>query len=223
MSADVLAAMASGRAARPEHPQQPTLAVRARPRDRFEVFADYTRATPAIDPLGRWVHLACGAAALNAAVDGQARSGVGVRSRLLPDRERPDLMAVIDAGWHEVIAEHSAEDVALAAAFPQRHTVRTRFRPTPVPPALVDRLRAAVEREGAWLHVVRDREDVVELTVLTERAEAAEAADERYREELRAWMRSTRALAEDGIPRRCLPADGSLRSRLARAAAGLPR
>lgn len=207
MSADVLAEMASAARLAPSiHNSQPWRFERAG--DRFEVIADYTRSTPVVDPLGRWVHLACGAAALNAAVEAGA---LGRRRtvRLLPDRERPDLMAVIELGGNEVIAEHSAEDVALAAAIPQRHTVRTRFDPTPVPLALVDRMRAAVEREGAWLHVVRDRQDVIELIVLTERAEAAEAADERYREELRAWMRSNEGLAEDGIALDAIPADGS--------------
>ena len=176
--------------------------------DRLEIFADFSRATPATDPVGRWVHLACGAAALNAAV---AASALGLRRTvtLLPDRARPSLMAVISVDGTSTPTAHSVEDVALAKAVPERHTVRTAFGDVEVGPAVVDRLRAAAEREGAWLHVVRDPKDVVELTVLTERAEAAEAADERYREELRAWMRAEGAAAEDGIPAGAVPDAGS--------------
>ncbi len=173
--------------------------------DRLAIFSDDTRATPAVDPLGRWVHFGCGAAALNAAV---AATAAGARSTisLLPDAHRPELMALVTL---EGTVVPSLADLALAAAIPERHTVRTPFDGPPVPVAVKDRLRAAAEREGAWLHVVSDPRDVVELIVLTERAEASEAADERYRDELRAWMRAAGEPAEDGIPADAMPTAGT--------------
>src|SRR5437763_1614553 len=48
-----------------------------------------------------------------------------------------------------------------------------------------------------------------ELAVMTQSAEAAELADERYRKELEAWTR-TENEAEDGIPLSCLPVRGAV-------------
>jgi Nitroreductase family len=127
---------------------------------------------------------------------------------VLPDRSRPDLMALVS-----VIGEHppTPEDIALEHAIAERHTVRTAFDEMPVPAALVDRLRAAAEHEGGWMHVVSRPEDKVELAVLTERAEAAESADESYQAELRAWMREPGEEAQDGIPLDRIPAKELLR------------
>jgi Nitroreductase family len=173
----------------------------------LEVLADDSRATPAVDPVGRWLHLACGAAAFNADVAARAAGRLCAVS-VLPDRSRPDLMALVG-----VVGERppTPEDVGLEHAIAERHTVRTAFDDTVVPAALVDRLRAAAEHEGCWMHVVSRPEDIVELAVLTERAEAAESADESYQAELRAWTRAPGEEAQDGIPLNRIPAKEQLR------------
>ncbi|MDX6205662.1 MAG: hypothetical protein QOF39_1719 [Frankiales bacterium] len=170
----------------------------------LEVLMDADRTTPAIDPLGRGQHLACGAAAFNALVTARAAGRV-CNLALGAQRRRPELAAVLTLGGS---ITPLPEDRALAAAVPARHTVRSPFEDTPVPAALVDRLRAAVEHEGAWMTVVERPEDIVELAVLTERAEAAETSDQRYQAELLAWMRPDGEPAPDGIPVRGLPVEG---------------
>lgn len=173
--------------------------------DRVEIRRDETRSTPAIDPVGRGLHMACGAAALNALVAARA-GGRACTIALGAQRYRPELAAVLTLGGS--ITPHP-DDLALAAAIEARHTVRTPFEDTVVPAALVDRMRAAVEHEGAWMHVVGRDDDIVELAVLTERAEAAELADERYQEELHAWIRADGEPDEDGIPLRSLPVEAA--------------
>jgi hypothetical protein len=172
--------------------------------EHLEVIADQQRATPAIDPLGRGLLMACGAAAFNALVSARAAGRVCTVA-LGAQRGRPELAAVLTLGGS---ITPLAEDRALAAAVPARHTARAPFQDAPVPTGLVDRLRAAVEHEGAWMAVVNRQEDIVELAVLTERAEAAEAADQRYQAELKAWIRPDGVEAADGIPVRGLPVEG---------------
>jgi hypothetical protein len=204
MSTEVVAAMAQAARLAPSiHNSQPWRFETAV--DRLEIHADHTRSTPAVDPLRRWVYVACGAAAFNAAAAARAL-GRRATVSLLPDRQRPELMAVVTL---DGAVESSRDDLALARAIQERHTVRTPFESGSVAPAIVDRLRAGVEREGAWLQVIHDQDDIVELIVLTERAEAAEAADERYRDELRAWMRDVGDAADDGIRLDALPSTGT--------------
>lgn len=173
--------------------------------DRLEVLVDEARTTPAIDPLGRGLHLACGAAAFNALAAARAAGRVCTVA-LGAQRGHPRLVAALTLGGS---ITPTADDLALAAAVPSRHTARSAFLADPVSAALVDRLRAAVEHEGAWMAVVSRQEDIIELAVLTERAEAAEAADERYQGELRTWLRAEGDPADDGIPLTALPAVGA--------------
>lgn len=202
MSADVVAAMAEAARLAPSiHNSQPWRFVASS--DRLAIFADLGRGTPAIDPSGRWLHLACGAAALNAEVAARAAGRICTVA-LLPDAAQPELLAVLTLGGS--CAVHLA-DAMLAMSVADRHTARTVFEDTEVPPAVVDRLRAAVEHDGAWMHVVRRPEDIVELAVLTERAQAAESADEGYQAELAKWVRLPGQPTDDGIPLDRIPDD----------------
>jgi Nitroreductase family len=202
--ADVLMSMADAARQAPSiHNSQPWRFVLSG--HRMEVLSDKHRRTPAIDPTGRGMLLACGAAALNALVT--ARSlGRMCTIAVGSQRSRLDLVAVLSLGGR---IDARPDDLELAEAVQRRHTVREAFEDKAVPPCLVDRMRAAVEHEGAWMHVVNRTEDIVDLAVMTERAEAAEMADELYRVELTAWLRRPGDNADDGIPLTALPADGA--------------
>jgi nitroreductase len=164
--------------------------------DRLDVLTDPARSTPAIDPLGRSMWLSCGAAVLNALVTARA-AGRACAVSLGPTRNEPQLVATLTLGGRIAPA---GEDHDLAHAVSRRHTVRTPFDRTPVPADVVRRLRYAVEGEHAWLAVVTRADEVVELAVLTGHAEAAENADDAYRDELSSWLRAAGADASDGIP-----------------------
>jgi hypothetical protein len=85
----------------------------------------------------------------------------------------------------------------MVRAIPRRYTDRLPYDPDPVPAATVDRLRAIAEGAGAWLHAVERREDRVTLAAILTDAEAAEAADPRYAEELAQWAHGSHS--PDGL------------------------
>ena len=160
----------------------------------LSVFEDPARSLSVLDPLGRERVLSCGAAVLH------ARLTIGCLGRacdvdVLPDPSRPELVAQLRVGG---AVEADAEEDALALAIPRRYTDRGVFLDDPVPAEVVERLRAAAEREGAWAHPVERPEDRVALAVLLSHAVQVEEADPAYAAELQQWR--THERTEQGIP-----------------------
>jgi len=137
--------------------------------DVIELWADPERVLPAADPEGREQRMACGAALLTLRL---ALRGFGVRPTVtvLPDRARPDLIAEVRRGGER---PPSPEELRLLAAVPRRHTNRRPFADAPVTAGELTALQRAALDEGAWLHVVDDpteRVQVAELAVAAHRA-----------------------------------------------------
>lgn len=181
--------------------------------DRIELFADRDRNLRVLDPSGRQLVLSCGAALLFLRVALRAQ-GLEVTVQLLPDGD-PQLGSGDETGPTaerlavvEVRDGRPATDVelALAAAIGVRHMQRSPFEPRSLPTETLTALRRAAEAESAWLHVLRRRDDQLALIALLAHADAAERADESYREELRAWIRTD--ASTDGIPTDVLPDAG---------------
>jgi nitroreductase len=164
--------------------------------DVLEIRADRSRATPAIDPRGRGLAIACGAAAFNAMVAGRA-AGRACSPRLGRHGADEELVASVTVGGPISTAP---QDISLAAAITRRHTMRGAFDPRPVPQPLVDQLRTAAEAEGTWLGVISWPEHTIDVAVLTDQAERQEQQDEHYRAELAQWLREPGVFSEDGIP-----------------------
>lgn len=160
---------------------------------RIEMYADPTRRLDVVDPDGREQLISVGAAVftLRLAI---RRAGFGCDVDLLPDPDRPDLVARVAAMRPLPV---SAGVEALAAAVPYRHTNRWPFATTRVPDDVLGRLQDAARREGTVLAVTRPpgRDAVLRL---------ARSADHQlherpgYRAELAAWA----ALEgrSDGVP-----------------------
>ena len=141
--------------------------------DGLDLRADPARRLEVLDPDGRQLHLSCGAALFHARA---AARGIGleVAVQVLPDPSDPDLLAQL------------------------RFTFRGTFEDRPVPAGLIEQLRLDAEREGALLHEVSRRDDLLELEVLLSHADADEEQDGRYRRELAHWVRRD-ATALDGL------------------------
>ncbi|RII14726.1 putative NAD(P)H nitroreductase acg [Streptomyces sp. YIM 130001] len=182
---------------------------------RLQVRADRTRALPHVDPQGRGLHLAGGAALFNLRV-AAARAGLEPSVTLLPDPDDPDLLAEVDFRTAPEPADaDSARDDAEPAAYSERgeladlhgalrrrHSSREPFDPEPVDAALRDGLRRAALLEGARL-VFPDPGHNEMVLALSREAELREEADPGRRADLEHWLGDGRP-ADSGLPREAL-------------------
>ncbi|GAA4711634.1 Acg family FMN-binding oxidoreductase [Phytohabitans rumicis] len=162
--------------------------------DVLELHADRTRQLAVTDPDGRLLTLACGAALHHARV-ALAAAGYQTEVARFPDVTDADLIARVRITGRQDPDPH---EVALDGAIPYRRTDRRAFSEIAVPPAALDRLREAVEAEGAYLHVVRE-DQMPMLAVATAQAAAAEVADPAYRDEVNRWTHRP-PWTGDGVP-----------------------
>ena len=149
----------------------------------IELHADPARTLSIADPDGREQRLACGAALFNLRL---ALHGHGIRPTvtLLPDRDRPELLAVIRHGGAK---EPTPEQTRLLRAVALWRTNRRPFSAEAVGSPEQHALRRAALDEGAWLHVVHDREQRAALHTLMLRAHHLQTANPAFRDELAAW------------------------------------
>ena len=168
----------------------------------LEVYDDPARSLPVLDPTGRERVMSCGAAVENAVL-GMRGLGRHCDVELLPDPDRPELLARLSPGSEEpaTVDEH-----ALVEAIPRRYTDRGRFLAKEVAGDVIDRLRAAAEGAGAWLRAVEREDEQIALSVLLSHADEVEAADPAYREEMQRWRTHDRE--REGIPDAAVPAEG---------------
>ncbi|POX36361.1 nitroreductase [Streptomyces sp. Ru73] len=116
----------------------------------LQVWADPERALPQADPDGRALHIGCGAALFNLRVSA-AHAGLPVRTTLLPDPDRPGLLASVELA-PEGEADGGIERLRrLHPAVHERHTSRYPFEETGLSAAQLTGLRHAAEQEGAAL------------------------------------------------------------------------
>src|SRR5262249_17693357 len=115
----------------------------------IEVHADRSRQLDVLDPSGRELLISVGAAIFNLRL-AIRREGRIPYATVLPDPERPDLIAVVRPG---LAAAPPTAALGLADAINRRHTNRRPFRAAVVPADVLDELRVAAEHEGAVLTV----------------------------------------------------------------------
>ncbi|MFI9638992.1 Acg family FMN-binding oxidoreductase [Micromonospora sp. NPDC051925] len=162
--------------------------------ERLELRADPERQLATTDPDGRLLTLSCGAA-LHHARMALAAAGWRVDVDRLPDPDAPELLARLRATGPGGLDLAAAR---LTDVIPSRRTDRRAYGDRPVPGELLTGLRAAVEAEGAHLHLVR-ADQMPMLAVSTGRAADAELADPAYRAELHHWTHRP-AGSGDGVP-----------------------
>jgi hypothetical protein len=150
--------------------------------DAIELHADPERAVPVADPDDRELRIACGAALFNLRL---ALHGLGIRPlvTILPDRNRPTLLAIVRAGGHRLA---TPEQQRLLRAVPLRRTNRHPYSDVPVSTAEQSALRRAAEDEGGRLHVV-ERHRLTALQRIAKGAHDAQMSDPLFRAELERW------------------------------------
>lgn len=166
--------------------------------DVIEVRADRTRQLSYLDPTGRQLHVSCGAAVefgYLAARD----AGRACTVDMLPEPHDADLIARLRLGDEQ---PPDPTETALADAIPRRYTDRGPYEDRPVPPEVVDDIARRGGELDVWLRLLGSDDRSALVLVLAD-AEAAEAEDPRYAEELARW--TTDRHPDEGVPPQALP------------------
>jgi hypothetical protein len=160
------------------------------------VFADRSRALPVVDPDDRELVISCGALLGHLGV-ALGHFGLLHEVKLLPDRDKPDLMAhvkILDA------PRHAPNDEGLFAAIVERSTARVAFEERPVPREVTLALEQESRDESVLVRTIHTPEERRLVCDLVEQADRIQFADRRFRRELAAWIHSNRSRARDGMP-----------------------
>ncbi|MHB8340018.1 MAG: Acg family FMN-binding oxidoreductase [Mycobacteriales bacterium] len=176
----------------------------ANPR-RIDLYADPARMLRVLDPVGRQLHISCGAALLHAQL-GMAAQGRACRTTLLPDPANPTLLATLEPVG---LRPFTLAERLLLIGICRRHTHRDPFDKRPLATGLIDELRRGVSSYGSWLRPVAEPAERVGVAQLLAGADAVERVNPAYRIELARWIRSEPA--EDGVPLAALPASPASR------------
>lgn len=160
----------------------------------IDLYADTGREIPVADPDRRELLLACGAALLNLRLSIRA-SGVHPTVSLLPDHQRPELLARVRATGRRPV---SPADHTLMEAIHRRHTNRKPFLAVDVPLPAVSSMRIAAKTEQAWLAIMAPTQ-LPPLRTLVRTAHQAQLDDPLFKAEWAAW---TGRLGDstDGVP-----------------------
>lgn len=140
------------------------------------------------DPLGRDRRISCGTALHHVELAARMLGWAPVTA-LFPDRDLPDLVAIVRADRR---AEPSDVDIAARAAVGRRHSHRLPFGPVPVDDATVAGLLAANHTDGTGLRPVRGADEVTALATLLTHAAHVLRDDRGYQRELSAWTAAVR-------------------------------
>jgi nitroreductase len=164
--------------------------------DVIEVWLDRERLLTVADPHAREARLACGAAAFNLVICLRA-NGLAATVRMLPDRARPDLAAVIRLDGNQ---KATAVERKLAEAVFRRHTNRRPLLDKEVPPALRAALKSAALSEGGQIEYLDASGRYTPVASLVRQAEALQAGDLDFAAEAAFWTH--RELdSPDGVPK----------------------
>ncbi|RFU36748.1 hypothetical protein DZF91_36510 [Actinomadura logoneensis] len=169
---------------------------------RISLRADPDRRLDVADPYGREMLISCGAALYNLRLALRKR-GYEPDVRLLPDADRPYLLADVEArAVRDPVPDETGREYAQIA---RRHSHRGGFRPDPVPAGVVEDLARAADREGARLIEAADVHVTGALAALTGAAEHIQRRTPAYMSELVRWAPSPASTRRDGVQPEAYP------------------
>ncbi|MGW4668182.1 Acg family FMN-binding oxidoreductase [Streptosporangium sandarakinum] len=164
--------------------------------DEIAMRADGDRRLRIGDAAGRELLISCGAALMNVRLT-LRRLGHEPLVRVLPDPDRPALVATVRIGGTVVPDEHT---VRLHAEIERRRTHRAGFTELPVPERLEETLAAQAAAEGARLTPIRAEAAVRVLAALTCAAQDVQSQDRLFSLEVVRWARPPGSTRGDGVP-----------------------
>jgi len=163
--------------------------------ERITLAADPDRRLAEADPHGREMLISCGAAlfTLRTAI---RRLGRRPLVRLLPDPDRPNLLAEVEFGESLPVTEEIERRYGQIRV---RRTHRGAFTDGRLPAALEVALRSQAVREGAILHVAADQHTTGALAALTWAAQHVQRLNPRLAAESARWAPAPRSHRLDGV------------------------
>ncbi|AQZ63151.1 Bll2647 protein [[Actinomadura] parvosata subsp. kistnae] len=171
--------------------------------EEISVRADADRKLRFSDPDGRQQLISCGAALFNLTTALRCH-GYEPVVRVLPDPDRPVLLATVRLGEGSTPDEHTR---MLNAEIEHRRTHRAGFTDLPVPDRLVETLVQQAAAEGARMTPVRAPEAVRVVAALTEAAQNVQSQDRLLSLEVIRWARPLGSARTDGVPADAYPAE----------------
>ena len=168
---------------------------------RITLRADADRRLEAADPDGREMLISCGAALFTLRVALRAL-GRQAHLRVLPDPDRPHLLADVHVGAPIPVDEHARR---LYGAVQHRRTHRGAFKPTGIQPSLLNTLRLEAEHEGARVIQAVERHTQRALAGLTQAAEHLQRMDPAHAAETARWAPAPGSTRSDGVHQGAYP------------------
>lgn len=165
---------------------------------RLDIYADYSRRLPVLDPSGRQLVISCGCAVMNARVS-LAASGFGVQTERSASVGRTDLMASLSLTGPAQDTDLGALDAAVDTRVTNRHRFNER-----VADETLAALGDAAIAEDASLVVVSGESERLAVVALTRHADYVENHNVAYRAELDAWT-AVDEHRHDGVPNWAVP------------------
>ncbi|WP_336206773.1 Acg family FMN-binding oxidoreductase [Nonomuraea sp. LPB2021202275-12-8] len=158
--------------------------------------ADVDRKLRVSDASGREMLISCGAALFTMRT---ALRGAGVEPvvRILPDPDRPALLATVRPGAE---SEPDERTRALCGEIERRRTHRAGFTDLPVPRRLVEALVKDASQEGARLTPIGSPQAVEVVAALTRAAQGVQSGDRRFSLEVIRWGLPPGSARKDGVP-----------------------
>lgn len=153
------------------------------------------------DPEGREMLISCGAALMNVRLALRVL-GREPQVRVLPDPDRPALLATVRTGAAVTADEHTK---VLYAEIERRRTHRAGFTEVPVAGRLIEALITQASAEGALLTPVESEPAVRVLAALTCAAQEVQSQDRLLTLEMLRWTQPPGSPRTDGVPARSYP------------------
>jgi hypothetical protein len=171
--------------------------------DEISLRADPDRRLRIGDPTGREMLISCGAALFNVRLALRAL-GYEPQARVLPDPDRPSLLATIRLGS----AIQPDEDTRLMhEQIERRRTHRAGFTGVSVPEGLIEALVREAGTEGARLTPIRSEAAIRVVAALTNAAQDVQSQDRVFSLEVIRWARPPGSDRRDGVPAQAYPSE----------------
>lgn len=168
-------------------------------KDTVSIYIDRRYALPVVDPDDREAVMACSGAmfALRLAI---RNFGYKEVTEILPDASDQSLIGRVRMGDKvEEGGDVDPLDRDLFEAVTRRHLNYAAFSDRPVEDAVIERLKNAASKEGAWLHICNEYERYAIIEMIAE-GDHIQMSDKKFRRELAAWQDPRRKLSRDGVP-----------------------